>query len=944
MKRQKLFATMLASTMLTTSMLSPIGNVNVLATEVVEVETTEPEVEETELANVETEVSEVEETEVKETEVEQTEVEETEVEQSESEITETKESEVAETEDTSDKTQTAEEESAKEDVVTTEVENVSTETSTEANETETIQEEMTVNNIIANDETGIPDAELYRWMLVFVDSNDDNVLTVEEAEALEELRYSWSSPISSIKGIEYFKNLKTISFDFHWKNSSQIKDISPLTNLTNLTSLDLSGNQIEDISLLTNLTNLTSLDLGNNQITDISALSNLKNLTTLNLSGNNITDISILKELTKLESLSLGGEYSQKSQLSDISVLTNLTNLTNLSVSYAQVTDVRALTNLTNLTSLSLSNNKITDISPLADLALKHDLRIDRDTFSGNNITTIGDFPEYVIYNEDVEIRYLAEKDKQRIIQLFGLNEYDGKVICMDSKRQWDSVYKSYPYGDTGYGYDYDILRKDNGDLALGKILREEDNNGRLSFFGSYGNFDDAKLTISFESDNVWIFCCGDVESSGLNFTDKVEKTKIVEPFAKKGSGATISKSFEREYEISLTGKLKEQDIEVLMDYFSMDSFGGSFAIIPTEGSKYKIDFEKSSYGKDELAEIQIRYSALTRNEDGSMEIDYFNNEWYSFKNGKLSGSDYYTYGEETQFLTKGDIGTDVEDCEFYIPAMDEKNDEVLLISIRLYTLNGGWSGNFMVYNDEKTFEVCDFVEVKEPEEEQEESKNESYEVTLPSDNLIISKEDFSAILEENKTKDIVIKSNNGVSFTFKAGTMSAVDGVKYDFSTELISDFAKAGDLGSAVTKDNFITRINFGYEGKLPAEAYIRFYVGTDLAGKTLHYSRILENGFKHLQSVTVDAQGYITVKQDSCSDYIVTTEKLGSSDDNNDENQNNNTGNNTDNNNTDDTTSSNNKSPNTNDTSVLYLYVLIIFSGISAIITKMRKKVNN
>ena len=53
---------------------------------------------------------------------------------------------------------------------------------------------------------------------------------------------------------------------------TQIVDLSPLSSLTNLTTIDLRYNQISDISLLSSLTNLMWLDLSGNQISDISPL------------------------------------------------------------------------------------------------------------------------------------------------------------------------------------------------------------------------------------------------------------------------------------------------------------------------------------------------------------------------------------------------------------------------------------------------------------------------------------------------------------------------------------------------------------------------------------------------------------------------------------------------------------------------------------------------
>jgi len=158
---------------------------------------------------------------------------------------------------------------------------------------------------------------------------------------------------------------------------NQIGDISPLANLTSLTSLSLSDNQISDISPLANLTSLTELELGANQISDISPLAGLASLTELELGANQISDISPLANLTSLTSLNLW--YNQ---ISDISPLANLTSLTELDLGYNQISDISPLAGLASLTSLDLFDNQISDISPLANLTSLTNLWLDLNQIS----------------------------------------------------------------------------------------------------------------------------------------------------------------------------------------------------------------------------------------------------------------------------------------------------------------------------------------------------------------------------------------------------------------------------------------------------------------------------------------------------------------------------------------------------------------------------------
>ena len=198
-----------------------------------------------------------------------------------------------------------------------------------------------------------------------------------------------------------------------WQHPGSLTDLSPLANLTQLTSLNLTYcialtdisplqqlsqlNRLDltrcealtDISGLQGLTQLKRLDLSNEALTDISGLQGLTRLNSLNLLGcEALTNLSPLQGLTQLNSLYLYGceavtdisPLQQLSQLNkldlsscialtDISPLQHLTQLTRLDLYGCQaLTDISPLQHLTQLNSLRISNEALTDISPLQTL------------------------------------------------------------------------------------------------------------------------------------------------------------------------------------------------------------------------------------------------------------------------------------------------------------------------------------------------------------------------------------------------------------------------------------------------------------------------------------------------------------------------------------------------------------------------------------------------
>ena len=239
---------------------------------------------------------------------------------------------------------------------------------------ETIAENGDV--IIPNDETGIPDANLYNAILngmisnesgngyrSEVDSNKDGLLSVAEAERVSHVYASTAT--KNLQGIQYCKNLESFSSGSYGEKG-KISDISPLAGMDNLTSLYLSGNQITDISVLAELVNLEVLSLSENQISDITVLADLKNLTSLELAGNQVKDTSALagKNLWQLNL-----SYNPLDE-NAIDIISNIVSVTELYLAGTQLTneDIEKLANLERLSGFDFSDNQISDISPLDNI------------------------------------------------------------------------------------------------------------------------------------------------------------------------------------------------------------------------------------------------------------------------------------------------------------------------------------------------------------------------------------------------------------------------------------------------------------------------------------------------------------------------------------------------------------------------------------------------
>ena len=162
------------------------------------------------------------------------------------------------------------------------------------------------------------------------------------------------------------------------------------------------------------------------------------------------------------------------------------------------------------------------------------------------------------------------------------------------------------------------------------------------------------------------------------------------------------------------------------------------------------------------------------------------------------------------------------------------------------------------------------------------ESSTTNTVVDVSDGSTTIKADEIRKIIEDNKVNDVVIKSNNDVTFTFAKGTMSEVSQVEiYDFSTAITSDIKEAGDMPEDVTEDIFVSKIVYNYSGVLPATASIKLNVGKAYEGQTLYYSQLLDDGtIISMMSAVVDNDGYMTVEQDHCSTYLITKQQITSS----------------------------------------------------------------
>ena len=161
----------------------------------------------------------------------------------------------------------------------------------------------------------IPDTSfLYSLIDKGVDTNGDSIISFSEAEEITYLDVSWKN-ISSLIGIESFKNLNTLTCNNNQLTSLDVSACNVITelhcNFNKLTGLDVSDNL-----------SLVYLDCSENQITNLDVTKNTA-LKYLNCMANVITSLDFSKNID-LDALLCDHNYLNSLDVSGCTKLTSL--------------------------------------------------------------------------------------------------------------------------------------------------------------------------------------------------------------------------------------------------------------------------------------------------------------------------------------------------------------------------------------------------------------------------------------------------------------------------------------------------------------------------------------------------------------------------------------------------------------------------------------------
>jgi pullulanase len=140
-------------------------------------------------------------------------------------------------------------------------------------------------------------------------------------------------------------------------------------------------------------------------------------------------------------------------------------------------------------------------------------------------------------------------------------------------------------------------------------------------------------------------------------------------------------------------------------------------------------------------------------------------------------------------------------------------------------------------------------------------------------DNPIVLKSVFNELKGKNKEMTIVC---GNVSWTFNGKDIKNDVTIDIDFSLKNVSIELKNKEIAkvkSVLGKEIAIAPFSFKYDGWLPGKAKVTIFIGADWSNKTVTVCRYFEenNTYEVVDEATANAQGYITIELNHCSDYF-------------------------------------------------------------------------
>lgn len=544
-----------------------------------------------------------------------------------------------------------------------------------------------------------------------VDLNNDNEISKYEMEQLTSLYIYASYPddITSIKEIEYAKNLTTLSLgSTSYKPNTEL-DLTPISKLSNLKSLSFSTyyKNLIGFEVLEDLTKLEELAISSSydQTIDLTSLGNYTNLKKLSLNTSNpINNLEEIGKLNNLKELSLSASGQINTYSLDVGIIAKNINLEKLSLS-GFISNIQKAFELTNLTDLTLNisefnsntyNYSLEGISKLAKLE-KFSLRGDlccikniEELVQLQNLKKASINYYWDTYNSSIPSNERKEKEEKMISDFQNLNCDDfrfdtsiraniGYIECGTEKIiKWEDIsqfIKAYlTEGNIFYNKDFKIF-KDQYISQNSKDITIDEQNKTITVKGSEPGIQNQSISMKLVYDN------GNDSSQNsimLTWTNTVEgdKTKEIDI-----PDSNLKQYLLENNDIDNDGKITDNDI---INIFSLNIENKNISSL--EGLQYATNLNSLSAGYNNISDV----TPIINSE--KLGICFLNNNIFTdatFLNKAkwIENIDIETFGIQNNFI---DFEEGNENYKAIMKIVDDMPEYVYYILDDIYGQNYG--------------------------------------------------------------------------------------------------------------------------------------------------------------------------------------------------------------------------------------------------------------
>lgn len=194
---------------------------------------------------------------------------------------------------------------------------------------------------------------------VVKDGLDEVYAKLKGLVMMQSIDVSNTKTITSLEPLSELSELQTLNIA-----GTNINDLTPLRNANKLKVLKAANTRIDDLSPLKYDIMLEELDVANTDVSDLTVLEILSHLEKLNVSH---THVNTLEEVTNCPNLAY--LYAEGTQINTLAPLAELGNIVSLNVNNTSVSDLNPLSKMTSLQSLKISQTRVNNLYALSEMA-----------------------------------------------------------------------------------------------------------------------------------------------------------------------------------------------------------------------------------------------------------------------------------------------------------------------------------------------------------------------------------------------------------------------------------------------------------------------------------------------------------------------------------------------------------------------------------------------